>query len=567
MNRLSSRIALFGVVLFLLASVVRSCPYCVVESNTLTEEMDASDAVVLAKLIKPAAPAAEGPDDLGEFGVVDPETGKAKFLVEGVLLGDDLLEGVEEIEAIFFGEPVEGQMYFIRGVGVDKLDWNIPIPVSEAAVEYIHRLRSLPPTGPERMEYFLKFLQHSDPLLAQDSYDEFARAPYADVIALKDQIDRGQLWNWIEDREVSPSRRSLFFTMLGVCGQEEDIQRLRAMMLADVRVLRSAAEATAAAGLGLGGAITLPIVPEMVSMEQRRKQLGFNAMVGCFLKLTGANGLDVVDECFLKDPYADPTKVYGVLIALRFLGEETTDVPQQRLLESMRLVLDKPDFAEQAITDLARWEDWSVLERLVTMFKEAEPKTYVKEPIVAYLDQATRQEGEIGKRATEALAEVEQLDPDTVKRARSLMSFGFLARARTTSPNSAEPTANVEQEPVNDSPEAAASGDPAEASIPLANGDGDLSDGDLSDTPTDGQIAADSESGGEPLANNDNLGDNLGNAEPTTGAKSPAAAEIPAQPVAAQTPSEPNRLLLLGLPLVAAAGFVALVWAVLRGGA
>ena len=44
----------------------------------------------------------------------------------------------------------------------------------------------------------------------------------------------------------------------------------------------------------------------------------------------------------------------------------------------MRLLLDNPDFADQVIPDLARWEDWSVMDRLVEMFKAGDEKSYVR---------------------------------------------------------------------------------------------------------------------------------------------------------------------------------------------
>ena len=555
------RLAVAAMMGCLLTSLAVACPYCTVESQTLTEEIAASDAVVLARLIKPAVPLTEGPNALGEFGVVDPETGRAKFEIEEILLGDNLLEGVEQIEAVFFGEPDDTKQYFIRGVGMGTvagdLDWNIPMPLTDAAVDYIHQLDGLPEAGPKRLEHFLQYLQHEDPLLAQDTYDEFARAPYADLIALADQIDRPQLWQWIEDRDVSPSRRSLFFTMLGVCGKDDDIARLRKMMLADQRVLRSAAEAAAAASLGLGGAITLPVTPEMVSMEQRRKQLGFNALVGCYLKLSGSDGLDVIDEYFLADPDADPTKVYGALIALRFLGEETDDVPMERLLESMRLVLGKPDFAEQAITDLARWEDWSVLDRLVTMFENAPPRTYVKEPIVAYLDQASRQAGSVGERANTALEKIEQLDPDTVKRARSLLAFGFLGRARGKAEKGGEPKLTSDDDALADGgqPELTLDSqfpEPDEDSSgevqvgPDPGGDFDLSEGES-------QIVDSAAPSGEATT-----------AEPVA----QLAADANIQPQLAEPPQPPiSKPMLLGLPVFIGVGIMGLIWLVLRGGA
>lgn len=574
-------------------SALLACPYCTVESSTLSEEMEASDAVVLAKLIKPAAPLTDGPNELGEFGVIDPDTGRAKFRIERVLVGQDVLAGVEEIDVVFFGEPDMEQTYFIRGVGLDGLDWNIPIPMSPTAIDYVERLQSLPTEGPERMKFFLKYVQHEDPLLAQDAYDEFARAPYADVVAIADQIDREQLWEWLGDRTVSPSRRSLFFVMLGVTGTPEDEQRLLKMMLADGRVLRAAAEASASASLGLGGAVTMPIVPEMVAMEQRKKQLGFNAMVGCYLKLTGARGLDVLDERFLLDPDEDPTKVYGVLLALRFLAEETDDVSQERLMQSMRLVLEKPDFAEQAIRDLARWQDWSVLDRLVAMFKEAPPNTYVKDPIVAYLDQAAQQEGDVGERASAALEEIERLEPETVKRARSLMSFGFLGWARSGSraADEAPPLNPPDETPAPDSyenstPENDAPGiDDLDIDDPSFGPDGDslyLEDTNATmDEPLDSNALNNAESApatqppttDEAVAadTDDSAAVNSSAADPETGANVEVAqtteGDKPANNATVDPPTEYNRAVVLGVPLVAAVVLAGLMWLVLRGGA
>ncbi len=107
-------------------------------------------------------------------------------------------------------------------------------------------------------------------------------------------------------------------------------------------------------------------------------------------------------------------------------------VPKERLLASMRLLLDNPEFADQVIPDLARWEDWSVLDRLTEMYKQGDDKSYIRPPVVTYLTVASEQPGDVGKRAKAALADLEQLDPEGVKKARSLMAFGFLARARGT---------------------------------------------------------------------------------------------------------------------------------------
>ena len=85
------------------------------------------------------------------------------------------------------------------------------------------------------------------------------------------------------------------------------------------------------------------------------------------------------------------------IMALRFHGEEGDAVPKERLLASMRLLLDNPEFADQVIPDLARWEDWSVLDRLIEMYKQGDEKSYIRQPVVTYLTVASEQPGEVGE--------------------------------------------------------------------------------------------------------------------------------------------------------------------------
>ena len=89
----------------------------------------------------------------------------------------------------------------------------------------MRKLLDLPEEGPDRLAFYQDYLEHEDPLLAQDSYDEFARAPYDTVIGLKDRMQHDKLVEWIHDVELAPSRRRLYLTMLGVCGNESDLLR------------------------------------------------------------------------------------------------------------------------------------------------------------------------------------------------------------------------------------------------------------------------------------------------------------------------------------------------------
>ncbi|MEM6655715.1 MAG: hypothetical protein AAF596_07930, partial [Planctomycetota bacterium] len=178
----------------LLPTAAVACPFCSTESRTLTEELADCDYAVLAKLIKPAAAEGLGLNDKPQagvpYGTIDPETGEATFRVESLLVENAEVLGPavgDTIEAVFFGEPDFESMYFIRGLG-DPVEWAIPLPLSPVAVEYVNRLDTLPPSGPDRLAYFQQYLRHEDTLLSQDSYDEFARSSYDDVKGLRDRM-------------------------------------------------------------------------------------------------------------------------------------------------------------------------------------------------------------------------------------------------------------------------------------------------------------------------------------------------------------------------------------------
>jgi len=407
-----------------------ACPFCSATSQTLSEEMASADVAVLAKLVQAAPAPKPSADDPAGFAASDPDTGLATFAVQEVLRGKDHAEGLDQIKVVYFGSGEKNKNFLISGMAGQQIDWTTPLPLSKGAVSYVKQLGSLPQERADRLEFFLGYLENEDPLLAQDAYDEFARAPYNEVMTIRDRIDRQRLVRWIHDPRVGPTRRRLYLTMLGVCGQAEDIEMLEALLRYDYQQLKPGIAAMVSV-MGLNGsALGVPIADELVRADVRRKKQCLDALVAAYLRLKVPSGLALIDKLFLSNPQAEYTHVYATIMALRFHGEETDTLPRERLMQSMRLVLDNEEIADQVIPDLARWEDWSILDRLVTMFKSSEKDAWIRQPVVSYLLTAEEQPAEVGQNASKALAELEQLDPEGVKRARSYMAFGLLARGR-----------------------------------------------------------------------------------------------------------------------------------------
>jgi hypothetical protein len=519
------------------SAVAVACPFCDVASQTLTEETQAADAAVLARLVKEAASTAEP---------TDPNSGVATFEIVEVLRGQDALSGVKEIDVVYFGDADRERVFLITGLGAEKPDWTTPLPLSPAAVEYLRKLPGVPAAGAERLEFFQEYLEHEDPLLAQDAYDEFGRAPYEDVQALGPKMHHDQLVKWIADLQISPSRRRLYFTMLGVCGSKDDLPLLESMIASDFDAMEPYLQQLAGVGIAMAGPVGLPALIEIVKQDERGKKLGLDALVACYLVLRGAEGLDLIDERFLKNPAAEYTHVYSTIMALRFHGDQETGVlPRERLLASMRLLLDNADFADQVILDLSRWEDWSVMDRLVDLFKTSDNTGYVRQPVVTYLTVASEQPGDVGARAKSALDELERLDPETVKQARSLMAFGALGRARGNDTT------------VEAADAGAAAADPGQGFAASA-ADNRLDPAEIPDPATYAQS--------ETTAAKPNDVAAAGTTKDMTDDKNSAATPA-AQVAAVDPPAELDPVLVISIPLGAAALLMGVYWLILRAGA
>lgn len=540
----------------LIAPTVSTCPFCTVESRTLTEEIDSAAAAVLGKLVAEAEAVPADADN--EAAVSDPDSGKATFKVVEVLRGDGRVKAGDEIKVVYFGEDEKDRTFFISGVGVenDALEWLTPLPLGETAIDYIRKLPSVPTSGGERLRFFQEYLENLDPLLAQDAYDEFARAPYAQVHELKGHMYHDKLVEWIKSPDVNPSRRRLYLTMLGVCGSDADLPLLEQMIVSDYSAKKPILDALVTSGKALGGPIGLDMWTEMVDMEERQKKLGLDATVACYLTLRGPDGLNLIDERFLKNPKVEYTHAYMTIMALRFHGEEGNVIPKERLLASMRLLLDNPDFADQVIPDLARWEDWSVLRRLTEMYKQGNEKSYIRQPVVTYLTVASEQEGDVGQRAKAALAELEELDPEGVKKARSLMAFGFLARARGTDP--AAGAQRPEASPAAAASDGKSTGDVATTGFEASAADMDGDNAAASDIPTPEGFSDAAE-----LVESETEGDTE-DEEVVEAESDQAATAAAAEPTAPETY---NRALVIGVPLAASVFLMAIYWLILRWGA
>lgn len=536
-----------------------ACTFCISELQTYAEIIDGAEVAVIARLAPVESPPAVGDeasreDPGGGPPVVDPETGKAKFIVETILKGEDLIVIDDEVEAIYFGTIDFERRFFLRGGG-QPLAWALPIELSPLGVDYIQEIMTLPKGGGERLAFFQDYLEHEDSMLARDAYDEFARAPNDDLRELTSKMDHERLIELINRPRIAANRRRLFFLMLSMCGNAEDVSMLEAMIKPDAELLASVSELVAEVNWMTGGPLAELALKETVYSEDRRRKAGLDAMIACYLALRGDEGLDLIDRRFLDNLDADQTHIYSVVMALRYLIDEEPRLNRERLLASARLLLNHRMYADQIVTDLARWEDWSMLDRLGELFRAAGDRStgvspYVRGPIVTYLDIAAEQPGDIGDRAEELIAELEPMAPDTFRSMRRLQAFGAFAAARKSQPNK---IAEGDLEPADDLPPNPATFDQSQQ----AAGNADTGNADNgTEEPDLDELIAQTEAA-EAAAE----------AKPArTPPAVPTFTKAPV-PAGAEPLTPPARTTLVLVPLLAAAGCFGVFWVILRGGA
>lgn len=359
---LSTVVCMLGLVV-LLAQPAWACPFCSAVSQTLSEEMAAMDTVAIAKIV-------EGSETDSD----------AEFQILKVVAGEGLITSDQHLRVNYFGKAKPDQRFLLMGVDPPDLLWSSPLPVSDIAIRYVEKLTELPKPAEQRLQFFMQYLEHPDSMLARDAYDEFAKAPYGDIRQLKDKMDRPQLIKWIKDTSLPPDRKRLYLVMLGVCGKPEDADLLE----------------------------------EMLRSEDDNARAGLDAMIACYVTLKGSTGLDLIDELFLANKQSQYADTYAAIMALRFHGTDGDVIEQERVLQSMRLILDRPELADLVIPDLARWEDWSQIDKLAELFKQADEKSsWVRVPVINYLRACPLPE------AAERLETLKQIDPAAFKRATS----------------------------------------------------------------------------------------------------------------------------------------------------
>jgi hypothetical protein len=356
-----------------------ACPFCPPSSPTLAEQLAESDIGVLVAWVRAVDPQDGQTEPRTDFRIVEvlraPESGPKKDATVSVSFLRD-------------GKP--GDLFLLMGQQIDGItNWSLPVEVTEISAAYVRQAPSPERPATERLPFFLKFLESRDPLLANDAFAEFSRAKYEDVVALRKQLPREKIRQWIADPETPAMRLGFYGLLLGLSGTADDAEFLAG------QVFRPTAE--------------------------NETRIGLDGLMAGYVLLTGEAGLQRLLQQKLHDPQQPDGDVFAVINLLRFLWQFAAErVPQAKVAAALRPLVDRPQFAEVAIVDLARWQDWTALPALIAKYGQPPfETTSAKMKVVQYALACRKHGGDDPAAATarQFLEDLRTKDPDTLRTA------------------------------------------------------------------------------------------------------------------------------------------------------
>jgi hypothetical protein len=342
MARLSILSLVLVVGIFASSTPCGACGICEAVAPTICDNVGVADIAVFGRLAKRAT----------GFG------GLSEFRIDHVIKGRDKLGDVRVAVVRYF--PLETQAddtpFLIIGNALPEVRWTTPIEVTARSKQYILKMFEFPKEGVERLVYSLPYIRDQEELLWRDAYDEFAKAPYDVIEQLKPHLNSADLKSWIDSNTDQFSKlTNLYFTLLSVCGREEDLPFLEAKLRA----------------------------PNVT------KRNDLNALIACYLSIAKENGIPLIEELFLSSGKYDALPAGGMAIAaLRFHGQEAKAIDRAHIEAAMIRLLDIPIQGRAVLSDLARWQVWAPLDKVGAMFTKAaeyENPSWIRDPAIRYV--------------------------------------------------------------------------------------------------------------------------------------------------------------------------------------
>ncbi len=377
-----------ALVWLLLTTPAGACPFCTMQGQTLTQEVNQASMVAFGTLAN--AKLAAGGDEFGG--------GTTDLLVEAVIkphadFADKKVltlpryvppDQNSKYKYLVFFDVFKGKLDPYRGVVISGKS-DLPkylkgaLDVKDKKVE-------------ERLRFFFDYLDNEDVEISNDAYKEFGNSDYKDFKAMAKDLPAEKVVKWLQDPKTPGFRYGLYASMLGHCGKAEHAAVLKGML----------------------------------EDPEKRVGSGIDGILAGYAMLQPKEGWSYL-RGVLKDEKKDFMFRYAALRAVRFFWDSRPDevLPKKELLDGACELLPQSDIADLAIEDLRKWKQWDVADKVLALAgKESHDIPIIRRSILRYALRCPKPE------AAKFVDSVKAKDPQLVKDAEELLSLEDPAPAK-----------------------------------------------------------------------------------------------------------------------------------------
>ena len=160
-----------------------ACEGCGTPSTTFSDQYATADAVLLVAWKSAEKASGKGLGTTTWEVVQAPKSPNAKFGKGRKLVLPGFLNGKPGDLSLLMGRRSQGEL----------LDWSFPLEITEAGFKFIADAPPRDAPAEKRLGYYVKFLEHDDPAVALDAYQEFVNAPFGDMLKVVELFPRESL--------------------------------------------------------------------------------------------------------------------------------------------------------------------------------------------------------------------------------------------------------------------------------------------------------------------------------------------------------------------------------------
>lgn len=257
------------------------------------------------------------------------------------------------IDAGFHSEP--GKYYVLFGVPkLAGIEWAVQSSGGEELLSYLQQMPTQYTPREEQLRFYFSHLESSESRIGLDALNGLGELDVtdSDLQMLAKSVPLEQLRQQFErDAADSSYRRDYVAEALSYVGDESDARKL------------------------------------MDRFWMPRELYSRTSNVKNFLRLRGAAGLDELDQRLRSSDrkFTDHKRAY--LLALKEIwSTPLPGISKERLKQSVRLMLSDHHLAGYAILQLARWSDWTQVDRIASLYRaEKFDRRHIRRAIISYL--------------------------------------------------------------------------------------------------------------------------------------------------------------------------------------